>query len=156
ETAFTLNVNPISYPDKCGLRQLHCLTRQGSRYLDPPEMLKYDQLEKTFPLQKNRIFQLSKRGGIEPYFDGIQSALRYENNKKDRYNLEVVKFQTGASASMSAIAFYEGIFNGDGPLDAFKNQPVYIWSIPPQDNILEGFRNCRLLNETILKKYSYI
>ncbi|CAG8784789.1 19002_t:CDS:1, partial [Gigaspora rosea] len=27
ETAFTLNIKPISYPNKCELKQLHLLTR---------------------------------------------------------------------------------------------------------------------------------
>ena len=32
ETAFTLDVKPISYPDKCELKQLHLLTRHGNKY----------------------------------------------------------------------------------------------------------------------------
>ncbi|CAG8817677.1 9255_t:CDS:2, partial [Gigaspora rosea] len=41
------------------------------------------------------------------------------------------------------------LFNGDGPLDTCKNQPVYIWSLPAdEDNIIEMHDNCLLANET--------
>ncbi|CAG8479750.1 27149_t:CDS:2 [Gigaspora margarita] len=152
ETAFTLDVNPISYPDKY-----------------PPVILAFNQLEKVFanvpvakrwyknPFPMERNYQLIPRGEIEPYYDGKQSILRYKkfwkNVRKTRYDPEVVKFQAGAYSrcGASAMAFSEGLFNGDGPLDTCKNQPVYVWNIPAeQDNILEMYNNCLLVNETVL------
>ncbi|CAG8746001.1 15966_t:CDS:2, partial [Gigaspora margarita] len=168
ETAFTLDVNPLSYPDKCELKQLHLLTRHGSRYPDPTDIQAFDRLEKIFanvsvakewyknPFPMERNFQLIPRGEKEPYFDGKQSALRYDkfwkDVKKTRYDPEVVKFQAGASSrcGASAMAFSEGLFKGDGPLDSCKNQPVYVWSIPTkEDDIIEQYNNCKLLNETV-------
>ncbi|RIB30239.1 histidine phosphatase superfamily [Gigaspora rosea] len=169
ETAFTLNIEPITYPDKCELKQLHLLTRHGSRYPSPLDIQVMDQLSEIFanvsvakkwyknPFPMKRNFQLIPRGEIEPYYDGKQSALRYDifwkNVKKTRYDPEVVKFQAGAFSRTvaSAMAYSEGLSNGDGPLDTCKNQPVYIWSLPVnEDNILEQDKNCLLANETVI------
>ncbi|RIB23541.1 histidine phosphatase superfamily [Gigaspora rosea] len=171
ETAFTLNIKPISYPNKCELKQLHLLTRHGSRYPDIPNTLAFDRLAKIFanvsvaknwyknPFPLERNYQLIPRGEIEPYYDGKQSFLRYnqfwKNYKKitGRYDPEVVKFQAGAYSrcGASGMAFSEGLFNGDGPLDTCKNQPVYVWNIPAnEDNIIEMYNNCLLANETVI------
>ncbi|RIB30240.1 histidine phosphatase superfamily [Gigaspora rosea] len=108
-----------------------------------------------------RNFQLIPRGENEAYFDGKQSVLRYnkfwKDVKKTRYNPECVKFQAGASSrcGASAMAFSEGLYNGDGPLGTCRNQPVYIWNIPAdQDNILVMFNNCKLLNDTVFNNNS--
>ncbi|KAF0373012.1 phosphoglycerate mutase-like protein [Gigaspora margarita] len=117
ETAFTLDIKPISYPDKCELKQLHLLTRHGSRYPAPPDIRAFDHLEKVFA------------------------------------NVSVAKKWAGAYSrcGASAMAFSEGLFNGDGPLDTCKNQPVYVWNIPAnEDNIIEMYNNCLLANETVL------
>ncbi|CAG8824302.1 37103_t:CDS:2, partial [Gigaspora margarita] len=171
ETAFTLDIEPITHPDKCELKQLHLLTRHGSRYPSPPDIRAMDQLSKIFanvsvakewyknPFPMERNYQLIPRGELEPYYDGKQSALRYDifwkNVKKTtgRYDPEVVKFQAGAFSrcGASAMAFSEGLFNGDGPLDTCKNQPVYVWNIPAnEDNIIEMYNNCLLANETVI------
>ncbi|CAG8833389.1 23943_t:CDS:2, partial [Gigaspora margarita] len=159
ETAFTLDVKPINYPEKCELKQLHLLTRHGSRYPTFNDIPSFDQLEKIFanvPVAQKWKFPINSRGEKEPYFDGKQSVLRYnkfwKDVKKTRYDPECVKFQAGASSrcGASAMAFSEGLYNGDGPLDTCKNQPVYIWNIPAdQDNILVMFNNCKLLNDTV-------
>ncbi|CAG8558082.1 16226_t:CDS:2, partial [Gigaspora margarita] len=170
-TAFTLDIEPITYPDKCELKQLHLLTRHGSRYPAPYDILAFNQLAKIFsnvsvakdwyqnPFPMERNYQLLPRGEMEPYYDGKQSFLRYNQfwknykNITGRYDPEVVKFQAGAFSrcGASAMAFSEGLFNGDGPLDTCKNQPVYVWNIPAnEDNILEMYNNCLLANETVL------
>ncbi|RIB23552.1 histidine phosphatase superfamily [Gigaspora rosea] len=171
ETAFTLDIEPITYPDKCELKQLHLLTRHGSRYPSPPDIQAMDQLSEIFakvsvakkwyknPFPMERNYQLIPRGEKEPYYDGKQSALRYNqfwNNYKNitgRYDPEVLKFQAGAYSrtGASAMAYSEGLLNGDGPLDTCKNQPVYIWYLPVnEDNILEQHKNCPLANETVI------
>ncbi|CAG8804008.1 18603_t:CDS:2, partial [Dentiscutata erythropus] len=43
---FSPDAEPITYPDKCELNQLHLITRHGSRYPEAEEVLKYDRLEK--------------------------------------------------------------------------------------------------------------
>ncbi|CAG8636438.1 1130_t:CDS:2, partial [Dentiscutata heterogama] len=169
-TAFTLDVEPISYPDKCELKQLHLLTRHGSRLPEAGEVLKYDQLQQVFanvsvakewyknPFTLERNFQLVHRGEVEPYYDGKQCALRYDkfwNTVKEetgRFDPEVVHFQ-GCSFSRcgeSAMAFSEGLFDGYGKVGPCKNQPVYITSTPVrQDYVLEPYQDCLLLNTTV-------
>ncbi|CAH1762734.1 16672_t:CDS:2, partial [Entrophospora sp. SA101] len=164
-TAFSRDIKPISYPDKCKLKQLHLNTRHGSRYPTPDEINGYEELEKTFanvsiakewyknvfPMRKN--LQLIKRGEIEQYFDGLQSRQRYAKFWKGvKYDPEVIKFQSTATSrnGASSMAFSEGLFNGKGSLDTCKSQPVYISSMPSdQDTVLAPFYACRRWNDTI-------
>ncbi|CAG8651549.1 1596_t:CDS:2 [Funneliformis mosseae] len=157
QTAFAQDIKQISYPDKCDLKQLHLVTRHGSRYPDPDSITIYDEFEKIFanvsvakdwyknpfPMRKN--FQLVKRGEIEPYFDGLQSRKRYAKFWDGvKYDPEVVK--TGASM----MAFSEGLFNGKGSLDNCKSQPIFYWNEPfNKDDTLVMFLACRRWNETV-------
>ncbi|CAG8574971.1 14673_t:CDS:2 [Funneliformis caledonium] len=68
-----------------------------------------------------------KRGELEPYYDGIQSCKDTQNfGKEFECDLNVIKFQ---STDTSRMAFAEGLFNGKGPLDTCKSQPVFISSL---------------------------
>ncbi|CAG8513318.1 19275_t:CDS:2 [Dentiscutata erythropus] len=169
-TAFTLDVEPISYPDKCELKQLYLLTRHGSRLPDEDEILMYDELKKIFAdvsvakewyknsFTMERNFQLVHRGELEPYYDGKQCALRYEKfwdtikKETGRFDPNVVNFQ-GCSFSRcgeSSMSFSEGLFDGYGIVGPCKNQPVYITSTPVrQDYVLEPYQDCLLLNTTV-------
>nr|CAG8465061.1 5174_t:CDS:2 [Entrophospora candida] len=164
-TAFSRHVKPINYPDKCKLIQLHLSTRHGARHPTPDDINAYEKLEKifanvpiakewyknVFPMSKN--FQLIKRGEIEPFFDGKQSRQRYpEFWKGVKYDPEVVKFQSSgvSRCGASAMSFSEGLFNGRGSLDTCKSQPVYISSVPEeQDEILTPFRACPRWAKTV-------
>ncbi|CAG8727585.1 4343_t:CDS:2, partial [Funneliformis mosseae] len=43
-----------------------------------------------------------------------------------------------------------GLFNGKGPLDTCKSQPIYYWTVPPeQDDTLLMYLACRRWNETV-------
>ncbi|CAG8707636.1 12785_t:CDS:2, partial [Funneliformis caledonium] len=89
QTAFSLDIQPISYPDKCELKQLHSVSRHGSRLPDPENIIAFDELEKIFanvsvakgwyknPFLMRKSHHLVKRGELEPYFDGLQSRKRY-------------------------------------------------------------------------------
>ncbi|CAG8491717.1 24437_t:CDS:2, partial [Gigaspora rosea] len=170
-TAFALNITPITYHDHCDLKQLHLITRHGSRYPAPYDVNAFNQLAQIFsnvsvaqgwyknPFPMERNYQLIPRGEEEPYYDGIQCLLRYNQfwnkykNITGRYDPEVVKFQAGAFSrcGASAMAFSEGLFNGDGPLDICKNQPVYVWNLPAnEDDIIEFYNNCYLANQTVI------
>ncbi|CAI2180334.1 8847_t:CDS:2, partial [Funneliformis geosporum] len=165
QTAFTLDIKPISYPDKCDLKQLHLVTRHGSRYPDPGRIIAFDELEKIFsnvsvakdwyknPFPMSKNLQLIKRGEIEPYFDGLQSRKRYAKFWDGvKYDPEVIKFQSTQTSrtGVSMMAFSEGLFNGKGPLDTCKSQPIYYWTAPlSQDDILNMFYACRRWNETV-------
>ncbi|CAJ0907394.1 8242_t:CDS:2 [Entrophospora sp. SA101] len=165
-TAFSLDVKPVKYPEKCKLVQLHLNMRHGARYPAPNDINAYEKLEKAFanvpiakewyknvfPMRKN--FQLIKRGEIESFFDGKQSRQRYPEFWRVKYDPEVVKFQSAGTsrAGASAMAFSEGLFNGKGSLDTCKSQPVYISSVPVQDEILTPFFDtCSRWNETVFK-----
>ncbi|CAG8476038.1 17629_t:CDS:2 [Funneliformis caledonium] len=165
ETAFSLDVNPISYPDKCELKQLNLISRHGSRYPNPNDIINFEKLEKVFsnvsaakewyknpfPMRKNN--QLVKRGEIEPFFDGLQCRKRYKKFWDGvKYDPEVIKFQSTQTsrAGASLMSFSEGLFNGYGPLDACKSQPIYYWNLPlEQDSTLSMFTSCRRWNETV-------
>ncbi|RGB44049.1 histidine phosphatase superfamily [Rhizophagus diaphanus] len=165
QTAFNLDIEPISYPDKCELKQLHLNTRHGARLPDAVDISAFDKLEKVFadvpvakewyknPFRLLSNFQLVKRGELEPFFDGLQSRKRYPKFWKGvEYNPEIVKFQSSATsrAGASSMAFSEGLFNGEGPLDICKSKPVYIWSLPTeQDYILQPHLACARWNQTV-------
>ncbi|CAG8551319.1 7865_t:CDS:2 [Funneliformis mosseae] len=165
KTAFSLDIKPISYPDKCELKQLNLLTRHGSRWPDPTSITSFDELEKVFsnvsvakewyknpfPMRKN--FQLIKRGEIEPYFDGLQCRKRYKKFWDGvKYDPEVIKFQSTQTSRTGAsiMSFSEGLFNGYGPLDTCKSQPIFYWNVPTdQDAELSPYSSCRRWNETV-------
>ncbi|CAG8511541.1 1974_t:CDS:2 [Funneliformis caledonium] len=154
ETAFSLDIKPISYPDKCELKQIHLFSRHGSRYPAPNDIINYEKLEKyknPFPMRKN--FQLVERGEIEPFFDGLQCRKRYKKFWDGvEYDPEVIKFQSSQTTRTGAslMAFSEGLFNGYGPLDTCKSQPIYYWNLPPeQDDTLSLVTSCRRWNETV-------
>ncbi|CAG8751700.1 6875_t:CDS:2, partial [Funneliformis mosseae] len=43
------------------------------------------------------------------------------------------------------------LFNGKGPLDTCKSQPIYYWNLPrEQDDILSMFLSCPRWNETVV------
>ncbi|CAJ0839225.1 15393_t:CDS:2 [Entrophospora sp. SA101] len=59
--AFSLNIKPITYPDKCELKQLNLISRHGSRYPDPDDYVAYGKLEKVFanvPVAKNWVIKI--------------------------------------------------------------------------------------------------
>ncbi|CAH1756232.1 5956_t:CDS:2 [Entrophospora sp. SA101] len=165
-TAFSPNAEPVTYPDKCKLTQLHLNARHGSRFPDPVDTKGFDMLEiafanvsvtkeyykNVFPMKKN--FQLIKRGEIEPFFDGIQSRKRYAKFWDGVvYDPEVIKFQSSATsrAGASAMSFSEGLFNGKGSVDKAKIQPVYISSVPDtQDPVLLPYVSCPRWIQTVL------
>ncbi|GBB89884.1 hypothetical protein RclHR1_16700004 [Rhizophagus clarus] len=158
KTAFSLDIEPISYPDKCELKQLHLNTRHGSRLPIPDDIsyyytliIKRKKYKNPFLLRNN--FQLVERGELEPYFDGLQSRKRYAKFWKGvRYSPEVIKFQSSATSrtGASSMAFSEGLFNGEGPLDICKSKPVYVWSLPTeQDYILQPHYACARWNQTV-------
>ncbi|CAG8487681.1 2816_t:CDS:2 [Funneliformis caledonium] len=164
QTAFAQDIKPISYPDKCDLKQLHLVTRHGSRYPDANSILFFDELEKIFanvsvaknwyknPFLMRQNFQLIKRGELEPYFDGLQSRKRYAKFWDGvKYDPEVVKFQSTQTSRTGAsiMAFSEGLFNGKGSLDNCKSQPIYYTTTPNQDDTLFMFHACRRWNETV-------
>ncbi|CAG8745015.1 854_t:CDS:2, partial [Funneliformis mosseae] len=90
---------------------------------------------------------------LEPYYDGIQSRKRYAKFWKGvEYDPELIKFQSSdtSRAGASAMAFAEGLFNGKGPLDTCKSQPVYISSFPrDQDYVLQPQIACPRWNRTV-------
>ncbi|RHZ58299.1 hypothetical protein Glove_374g17 [Diversispora epigaea] len=165
KNVFSPYAEPISYPDKCELKQLHLNTRHGSRYPEWGDILEYDELEKVFanvtiakewyknPFPMSKQFQLIERGELEAYFDGIQCRKRYAKFWEGlKYDPEVIKFQSSATSrtGMSAMAFSEGVFNGMGSLDTCKSQPVYISSIPSeQDSVLQPYY-CTRFNQTVM------
>ncbi|CAG8564246.1 15085_t:CDS:2 [Funneliformis caledonium] len=165
QTAFATDIKPISYPAKCDLKQLHSVSRHGSRYPDEIEITAFESLEKTFanvsvakewyknPFPMSKKLQLVKRGEIEPYFDGLQCRKRYAKFWDGvKYDPEVIKFQSTQTSrhGASLMAFSEGLFNGKGPLDTCKSQPIY-YSTPPllQDAEHYMFFACRRWNETV-------
>ncbi|CAG8754679.1 2152_t:CDS:2, partial [Funneliformis mosseae] len=95
------------YPDKCELKQLHLVSRHGSRLPDPENIIAFDELEKIFanvsvakgwyknPFLMRKSHHLVKRGELEPYFDGLQSRKRYAKFWNGvEYDPEVIKFQS--------------------------------------------------------------
>ncbi|CAG8631439.1 2605_t:CDS:2 [Funneliformis caledonium] len=166
QTAFSLDIQPISYPDKCELIHLHSVSRHGSRYPTPEDIIAFDELEKIFanvsfakewyknPFPMRKSQQLVKRGEIEPYFDGLQSRKRYAKFWDGvEYDPEVIKFQSTQTprTGASMMSFSQGLFNGKGPLDTCKSQPIYYWNLPPeQDDILFMYLACRRWNETVV------
>ncbi|CAJ0635204.1 10637_t:CDS:2 [Entrophospora sp. SA101] len=140
-TAFSRHVKPINYPDKCKLIQLHLSTRHGARHPTPDDINAYEKLEKIF--------------ANVPIAKEWQSRQRYpEFWKGVKYDPEVVKFQTSgvARCGASAMSFSEGLFNGRGSLDTCKSQPVYISSVPEeQDEILTPFKACPRWAKTVSK-----
>ncbi|CAI2198096.1 2120_t:CDS:2, partial [Funneliformis geosporum] len=165
QTAFSTNIKPISYPDKCDLKQLHLVTRHGSRYTDKAEMSASEELEKVFanvsvakewyksPFTSSKELQLTKRGEIEAYFDGLRCRKRYAKFWDGvKYDPEVIKFQSTQNSrnGASLMAFSEGLFNGKGHLDICKSQPIYYSTTPLfQDYELYMFSSCRRWNETV-------
>ncbi|CAI2186405.1 19296_t:CDS:2, partial [Funneliformis geosporum] len=92
-------------------------------------------------------YQLSKRGEIEPYFDGLQSLKRYAKFWDGvEYDPELIKFDSTQTlrTGASIMAFSEGLFNGKGPLDTCKSQPIYYLTSPNSEFI------CPRWNETVL------
>ncbi|CAJ0834289.1 7683_t:CDS:2 [Entrophospora sp. SA101] len=167
--AFSLNIKPITYPDKCELKQLNLISRHGSRYPDPDDYVAYGKLEKVFanvPVAKNWVFQMVKRGELEMFYDGLQSRKRYSKFWKGvKYDPEVIKFQSSATsrAGASSMAYSEGLFNGKGSLDTCKSQPVYTSSIPEmQDGVLVPWISCTrwfntvYSNNSLFDEQSYI
>ncbi|CAG8577561.1 2360_t:CDS:2 [Acaulospora morrowiae] len=164
EVAFNTDVKPISYPDKYELKQLHLVTRHGARQPDPVNIFSYDTLEKVFanvsvakdwyknPFSLAKNYQLVKRGEIEPYFAGIRCRKRYAKFWNGvKYDPEVIKFKSTQTSRTGAsmMAFSEGLFNGIGPLDSCKSQPIYYSTIPlDQDTELAPFLACRRWNQT--------
>ncbi|CAI2183322.1 3750_t:CDS:2, partial [Funneliformis geosporum] len=129
-----------SYPDKCDLKQLHLITRYGSRYPETDRIIAFDELEKIFSnVSVAKIgLQLIKRGEIEPYFDGLQSRKRYAKFWDGvKYDPEVIKFQSSQTSRTGAsmMAFSEGLFNGKGPLDTCKSQHIYYWTAPLMQDV---------------------
>ncbi|CAG8509530.1 3233_t:CDS:2 [Funneliformis caledonium] len=165
QTAFALDIEPISYPDKCDLKQLYMISRHGSRYPGPNNIRAFDELEKIFanvdvakewyknPFPMNKNLQLIKRGEIEPYFDGLQSRKRYEKFWDEvEYDPEVIKFQSTQFTrnGASIMSFSQGLFNGKGPLDTCKSQPIYYLTVPPEkDDTCMIYASCKLWNETV-------
>ncbi|CAG8571303.1 1687_t:CDS:2, partial [Funneliformis caledonium] len=172
KTAFALDIKPISYPDKCELVQLHLNTRHGSRYPEPTDIVNYEKLEKIFanvhiakewyknPFPAWKALKLIERGELEPYYDGIQSRKRYAKFWKGvEYDPDVIKFQSTDTSrtGASAMAFAEGLFNGKGPLDTCKSQPVYISSLPGYlDYVLQPQVACPRWYLTILNNTDYL
>ncbi|CAI2164933.1 14375_t:CDS:2 [Funneliformis geosporum] len=152
-------------PNLIVLWELRNLITKGSRYPTPENILQFEILENIFanvsvakewyknpfPLSKN--FQLTKRGQIEPYFDGLQSRKRYRKFWDGiKYDPEVIRFQSTQTSrtGMSTMSFSEGLFNGYGPLDTCKSQPIYYRNVPlEQDAELSMFTACRRWNETV-------
>ncbi|CAG8748502.1 11468_t:CDS:2, partial [Funneliformis mosseae] len=127
QTAFSLDIQPIRYPDKCELKQIHLVSRHGSRYPNPDNINSFEELEKIFanisvakewyknpfPMRKN--YQLITRGELEPYFDGLQSRKRYAKFWDGvEYDPEVIKFQSTQTSRTGAsmMSFSQGLFNG--------------------------------------------
>ncbi|CAG8576838.1 4454_t:CDS:2, partial [Racocetra persica] len=134
-----------------------------------------------FPMEKNS--RLITRGKLESYYSGLQSLKRYEKFWKSvEYDVDVVKFQTSnmfcpevtsdrkwahlealrivmaeTEVSQSAMSFSEGLFDGTGPVGACKNEPVYIWSLPPgHDYILRMYYSCLRWNQTVSNNKLYL
>ncbi|CAI2180001.1 8794_t:CDS:2 [Funneliformis geosporum] len=146
--------------------QLHLVSRHASRYPEPDRINAFEKLEKIFanvsvakewyknpfPMRKN--LQLIERGEMEAYFDGLQCRKRYAKFWDGvEYDPEVIKFQSteNSRTGASMMAFSQGLFNGKGPLDTCKSQPIYYFNIPTQqDYILRMHYACRLFNETVL------
>ncbi|RIB19004.1 histidine phosphatase superfamily [Gigaspora rosea] len=54
------------------------------------------------------------------------------------------------------MAFSEGLLDGTGPVGACKNEPVYIWSTPAeQDLSLTIYLACKRWNMTVLNNFTY-
>ncbi|RIB23536.1 histidine phosphatase superfamily [Gigaspora rosea] len=171
ETAFSLDIQPIDYPDNYTLKQLYLLSRHGSRKPIIAQVQALNQLDKAFanapvakewgknPFTVEENYRLGTRGKLEPYYDGIQSFKRYKKFWENvKYDADVVKFQTADRfwISQSAMAYSEGLFVGTGPIGACKNEPVYIWSYPwNQDYFLEMYTNCLRFNQTVLNNFTY-
>ncbi|CAI2184681.1 507_t:CDS:2, partial [Funneliformis geosporum] len=143
----------------------------GSRYPDPSDIVAYDELEKIFanvniakewyknPFPASKIFKLFKRGELEPFYDGIQCRKRYAKFWKGvEYDPDVIKFQSSATSrtGASAMAFAEGLFNGKGPLDTCKSQPVYISSLPAYlDYVLQPQLTCPRWTQIVFNSPDY-
>ena len=56
QTAFSLDIKPISYPDKCELKQLHLNTRHGN----------FDFVQMYKPTTWNNLFFLKKKKNWSP------------------------------------------------------------------------------------------
>ncbi|RIB23538.1 hypothetical protein C2G38_833675 [Gigaspora rosea] len=107
ETAFSLDVQTINYPDNYTLKQLYLLSRHGSRKPNIGQVQSLNQLDKAFanapvakewgknPFIVEEDHRLGTRGKLEPYYDGIQSFKRYKKFWENvKYDADVVKFQT--------------------------------------------------------------
>ncbi|CAG8777033.1 18564_t:CDS:2, partial [Racocetra persica] len=107
EDAFSLDVNPISYPDDYTLKQLFLLARHGSRLPNLDQIAGFDRIDKAFanvsvakdwpkhPFTEEKNFRLTTRGKLEPYYLGLQSLKKYEKFWKSvEYDADIVKFQT--------------------------------------------------------------
>src|SRR6266540_3875424 len=92
---------------------------------------------------------LQSRKRYAKFWKGVEydpKVIKFQSTQTSRYNLfffftshfvfdsyiiyiyimNVYHLRTGASI----MAFSEGLFNGKGPIDTCKSQPIYYWNLP--------------------------
>ncbi|KAF0344406.1 phosphoglycerate mutase-like protein [Gigaspora margarita] len=161
---------PLESPDSCVLVQLHLVARHGARFPTGGDVKKFDILDKLFaniPLAKDwqNPFNYSKeglltdRGENELYLLGQRARQRYYkfwNNLT--YDPNVVEFKSSAVSrtGQSGISYAFGLFSGYGSLSDMKLQPIYISSVPRnQDRELSMHYACPLWLSTVKESSNF-
>ncbi|CAG8452059.1 10843_t:CDS:2 [Paraglomus occultum] len=159
----TPHADELIPPPQCTLSQLYLLARHGIRYPTKGDVNKFNELIELFkdvgdeeswwrhwrnPFKKFKAGLLAKTGETELYLLGRRTNSRYKKFLENAtYDANLFDFDSSAisRSGQSGVAYSLGLFEGRGSLGQPLFQPVYIHTIPlNEDNQLAIKYDCPL------------